>query len=111
MKLVESNKFNRQIYDLTFGPQTIPPMVQKLSNERMRFNYKQCKHRIFVIGDMSLQSMMVGYYFQTVAEVMDIPLAKYVILDSNNFVYSGTAEDLIVNYVRLLFLKAKSAAS
>ena len=34
--------------------QTIPPMVQKLSNERMRFNYKQCKHRIFVIGDMSL---------------------------------------------------------
>ena len=42
---------------------------------------------------------------------MTSPLAKYIKLVDNNYVYGGTVEELILNYVHLLFLKAKSAAS
>ncbi len=47
----------------------------------------------------------------TVAELMDSPLAKYITLAANDCGCSGTAEELIVNYVHPLFLKAHSAAS
>jgi hypothetical protein len=47
----------------------------------------------------------------TVAEMMDSPLAQYISLAANDCGYSGTAEELIVNYVHPLFLKAHSAAS
>ncbi len=42
---------------------------------------------------------------------MDSPLAKYITLAANDCRYSGAAEELIVNYVHPLFLKAHSAAS
>ena len=42
---------------------------------------------------------------------MAIPLAKYITIDANDFWYSGTAEELVVNYVHPLFLRANSAAS
>ncbi len=47
----------------------------------------------------------------TVAELMDSPLAKYITLAANDCEYSGMAEELIVNYVHPLFLKAHSAAN
>ena len=47
----------------------------------------------------------------TVADLMDSPLAKYITLAANDCGYSGTAEELIVNYVHPLFLKAHAAAS
>jgi hypothetical protein len=47
----------------------------------------------------------------TVADFMVSPLAQYITLAANDCGYSGTAEELIVNYVHLLFLKAHSSAS
>ncbi len=47
----------------------------------------------------------------TVAKLMDSPLVKYITLAANDCGYSGTVEELIVNYVHPLFLKAHSAAS
>ncbi len=47
----------------------------------------------------------------TVAELMDSPLAQYITLAANDCGYSGTVEEVIVNYVYPLFLKAHSAAS
>jgi len=47
----------------------------------------------------------------TVAELMASPLARYITLAANDCGYSGTAEELIVDYVHPLFLKAKSSAS
>ena len=47
----------------------------------------------------------------TVAELMDSPLAQYITLAANDCGYSATEEELIVNYVHPLFLKAHSAAS
>ena len=43
MKRVELNKLNRQLYALTFGPKTVPPMAQPLSKKKMRLNYKEYK--------------------------------------------------------------------
>ena len=61
MKRTELDKLNRHIYALILGPQTIPPMDKKITNKRMHFNYKQYKLNLRENGDMSLQSMMVGY--------------------------------------------------
>ena len=47
----------------------------------------------------------------TVADLMDSPLAQYITLAANDCGYSGTAEELIVNYEHPLFLKAHSSAS
>lgn len=47
----------------------------------------------------------------TVTELMASPLAKYITLAANDCGYGGTTEELIVNYVHPLFLKAKSATS
>ena len=47
----------------------------------------------------------------TVAKLMDSPLAKYIKLAANGCGYRGMAEDLKVNYVHPLFLKARAAAS
>ena len=47
---------------------------------------------------------------QHFSEFMASPLSKYVALASNNCGYSGTSEELIINYVHSLFLKAKAAA-
>ena len=55
--------------------------------------------------------MIIGYQWPTVADLMDITFAENISLDANDFVYGGTAEELIVNYVHPLFLKAKSSAS
>ena len=41
---------------------------------------------------------------------MDIPLAKYNSISANNCGYGGTEEELIVNYIHPLFLKARSTA-
>jgi len=58
---------------------------------------------------MSMLSMTDG--IPTVAELMDSPCAQYITLAANYCGYSGTAEELVVNYVHPLFLKAHSAAS
>ena len=54
---------------------------------------------------------MVGEPCQTVADLMASLLAKYITLAAKDCLYGGTADELILNYVHMLFLKAKSAAS
>ena len=111
MKRVELNKLNRKLYALTFGPQTTPLMAQKMSKNRMRLNYKYYNHSLRENGDMSLQTMMVEEQFPTVDDIMDSTFENYITLAANNCGYSGMAEELIVNYVHPMFLKAKSATS
>jgi len=111
MKCVELNKLNRQLYALTFGPKTVPPMAQKMSKKKMRLNYKQYKRGLRENGDRALQNMSLVDQCPTVAELMASPLARYITLAANDCGYSGPAEELIVDYVHPLFLKAKSSAS
>ena len=54
MKHVGLNKWNSQLYALTFGTQTIPPMNQKISKKMIRLNNKKYKCSIRENGDMSL---------------------------------------------------------
>ena len=42
---------------------------------------------------------------------MDSPIYNFIILAANDCGYSGTTEDIIINYVHPLFLKSKAAAS
>ena len=46
MKRVELSKHNRDLYHLMFGPQTVPPMAQKMSKKKKRLNYKQYKRSL-----------------------------------------------------------------
>ena len=57
---------------------------------------------------MLLHRMMVGYQCSKFSKLMSSPLAKYISLATNDCGYGGTAEELIVNHVHPLFLKAKS---
>jgi hypothetical protein len=111
MKRVESNKLNRQLYALTFGPKTAPPLAQKMSKKKMCLNYKQYKRSLQENGGRALQNMSLVDQCPTVAELMASPLARYITLAANDCGYSGTAEKLIDNYVHHLFFKAKSSAS
>ena len=100
---MELNKFNRQLYILTFGPQTISPMYQKMSKKIMHLKYKQYERSICENGDVSLQSMAVGEKCPTFAELVASPLAKYITIASNTCGYGGTTEELILNYVHPFF--------
>ena len=112
LRRVDLSKVNRQLYALTFGPHTTPPMAKKLSKKRMRLNYKKYRRHLRVEGDRTLQSSRpLDEQCPTITELMASPLAKYITLAANDCGYGGTAEELIVNYVHPLFLKAKSAAS
>jgi hypothetical protein len=42
-----------------------------------------------------------------VADLLASPLAKYITLAANDCGYSGKAEELVVTYVHLSFLKAE----
>ena len=110
------DKLNRDIFTLTVGKKTIPPMAMKLSRKRQRLNYKQYRCELRDDGDASLSMMALsdgseGDDIPTVAVLLESPLAKYITLAANDCGYSGTAEELIVSYVHPLFLKAHSAAS
>ena len=85
MKQLGLNKLNRQLYALTFGPQTIPSMAKKISKKTMCLNYKQYKRILHENDGMVLQSMMVGEQCPTVVELMDSPLDNYNSISTNKF--------------------------
>ena len=103
MQFLELNKLNRQLNELTFDPQTIPPMYQKMLKKRICLNYKQYKRSLQGIGEILLQTMIVGEQHPTFADLMDSPLAKYISLVTNYHGYGGTTEELIINYVHPFF--------
>jgi hypothetical protein len=47
----------------------------------------------------------------SISDLINSPLSKYITLATNDCGYDGTAEELIVQYVHPLFLRAHSAAS
>jgi hypothetical protein len=82
-----------------------------MSRKKKRLKFKQYRQTIRENRDESLSMMTMTDGIPTVAELMDNTLAKYITLAANECGYDGTAEELIVSYVHLLFLKAQSAAS
>ena len=60
---------------------------------------------------MTLNSMHLADSIPTITELLDSPISKFITIAANDCGYEGTTQDLIVNYVHPLFLKAKAAAS
>ena len=60
---------------------------------------------------MQLSNTHIQDCIPTIQELLNSPLSNFITLAANDCGYSGTAEDLIVNYVHPLFLQAKAAAS
>ena len=69
------DKLNRDIFTLTVGKKSIPPMAMKLSRKRQRHNYKQYCRGLRDDGDASLSMMAFsdgsdGDGIPTVAELL-----------------------------------------
>ena len=60
---------------------------------------------------MALNSMHLADIIPIILELLDSPISNFITLAANYCGYSGTTEDIIVNCVHPLFLKAKAAAS
>ncbi len=104
-------KLNQDVFTLTLGGWQIPPRALILSKKKKRIKFKQYCHRLKENGDLLVSMLSMTDGIPTVAKLMDSPLAKYIPLAANECGYSGTVEELIVNYVHPLFLNAHSAAS
>ena len=74
-------------------------------------NHKWHSRQLKYESNMTMNSMHLDETIQTIKEFLDSPLSKFITLAANDCGYSGSAEDLIVNYVHPLFLKAKAEAS
>ena len=108
---LKHHKLNRELYALSCGRQHQPPMAKKLSQKRKRMKYRQYRRQLKDESYMTLYSMHLEEIIPTINEILDSPISNYISLAKNDCGYSGTAEELIVNYVHRLFLKEKATAS
>ena len=99
-------KLNQDVFTLTLGSRQIAPQALILLKKKKRLKFKQYCRNLKENGDLSLSMLSMTDGIPTVADLMDSPLAQYITLAANDCGYSGTAEELIVNYVHHLFLKA-----
>ena len=86
-----------------------PPMALKLSRKRSKYRQRLAYQREF--GDMLLHTSKLDDQVPTIQDITKSPLSKFITFAANDCNYNGTTEDLIVNWVHPLFLKAKAAAS
>ena len=62
-------------------------------------------------SDRMLNAMELQDDVPTVQELLDSPLFPFISFATNSCGYKGTTQELIVNWVHPLFLKAKAEAS
>ena len=67
--------------------------------------YKQWKRKLREEGYSALNKMILQHKIPTVAEFMEIPLARFITIATNDCGYQGTTNEFIVNWVHPLFLK------
>ena len=60
---------------------------------------------------MTLNAMHLADSIPTIIELLYSTISKFITLAANDCGYEGTTQDIIVNNVHPLFLKAKAAAS
>ena len=99
-----------QTYPITKGSKDEPVNSRLLRQSRNRRKYHQRVREKREIGDRMLNAMTLND-LPDIDKIMDSPLAKFITFAANDCGYSGSTQDLIVNWVHPMFLKAKSAAS
>ena len=62
-------------------------------------------------SSIALNSMHQADIIPKITELLDIPISNFITLAVNYCGYSGTIEDLIINYIYPLFMKSKAAES
>ena len=62
-------------------------------------------------SSITMNSMHLADIIPTIQELLDSPISNFINLAANDCGFEGKGEDLILNYVDALFLKAKAAAS
>ena len=86
-------------------------MAKQIYQNRKCLNYKQCSSQFKDGSTKTVNLMHLDDSIPNIKELLDSPISRFITLDANDCGYSGTSEDLMVNHVRPLFLKAKAAAS
>ena len=85
-------KLSREVYALTFFLYQMPYQANMFSKKSKPFNYKQYKRCLREVGDMALNNMHVKKHFSTAAEILSIPIEKFITLSVNSCKYSGKFE-------------------
>ena len=101
--LTKLAKLNQDIFTLTLGSRQIPPQALILLKKKKRIKFNQYRRRLEENGDLLLSMLSMTDGIPTVTYLMDSPLAQFITLAANDCGYSGTAEELIVNYVHPCF--------
>jgi hypothetical protein len=104
-------KLNREIFALTLGSKQIPPYANTMSKKKKALKNHQYQRSLQSRGDRALQLMLIEDSLPSISDLINSHLSKYITLAANDCGYDGTAEELIVQYVHPLFLRAHSAAS
>jgi hypothetical protein len=99
------------MFALTLGSKQIPPYANTISKKKKALKYRQYQRSLQSRGNRALQLMSIEDILPSISDLINSPLSKYITLAANDRRYDGTAEELIVQYVHPLFLRAYSAAS
>ena len=98
--------FEREGYACSLGSEQLLPTTSCMPLKKLKCRQKLAKRK--EVGDMSISVMAIDV--SSVEEYIKRPLAKFKTFSENDFGYNGSTKDLIVNWVHLLFLNAKTAA-
>ena len=91
--------------------QEVPIRAYKCAVARKRLKYRQRLKHWMEESDRMLNTMELRQDVPTVEELLNSPLSRFILFAANSCGYSGTTQELIVNWVHPLFLKAKAEAS
>jgi hypothetical protein len=99
------------MFALTLGSKQIPPYANTMSKKKKALKYQQYWISLQSRGNWALQLMLIEDSLPSISDLINSPLSKYITLAANDCGYDGMAEELMVQYVHPLFLRAHSAAS
>ena len=89
----------------------VPVRAYKCAVARKRMQYRQRVKQQMDEADRLLNMMELKDDVPTVEELLASPLSRFITLAANSCGYAGTTQELIVNWVHPLFLKAKAESS
>ena len=85
----------------------MPPTASYFSRKKLKCRQRLVQRNELV--DMSMNAMT--FNAPSVDEIMKSPLVKIITFSANDFCFRGNTKGLIVNWVHLLIMKPKAAAS
>ena len=91
--------------------QDVPVRAFKCAVARKQMKYHQRVKQRMEEANRLLSMMELKDDLPTVEELLASPLSRFITLAANSCGYAGTTQELIVNWVHPLFLKAKAEAS